>query len=192
MSKAVKKSNVNCTTYSWKSLKCDICKEELPLTIPFEGRKYEIFSLPKPNSNYIILQDFRRQKYDHIVHILVDSNAPLLIGRSADTDLKINDVSVSRSHAVINCYKNIFYLKDCGSKFGSLIILKRPLIIEENKDAIVQVNRTVFFFKFKSRIKFFESLKNCCKKNHKVEAFPKTRTEIIWEEISLQSSNNDE
>ena len=89
----------------------------------------------------------RREKYRYIVHLLRSFDAPLLIGRSTDTDVKINDISVSRKHAVIDMFNSNFYLKDCNSKFGTLVMLKKPFVITKQSEVTLQINRTVLRLK---------------------------------------------
>jgi FHA domain len=73
--------------------------------------------------------------------------------------LRINDISVSRCHAIIK-FKvdqpttegtaNRFYLEDNLSKFGTLVLIRRrtPLIPGYNK--AVQIGRTVINFSVKA------------------------------------------
>lgn len=48
-----------------------------------------------------------------------ESNVKL--GRGHNCDIRVADISVSRNHAEIFFEKNNFYIKDLGSKFGSLV-----------------------------------------------------------------------
>lgn len=74
-------------------------------------------------SNIQILVDFSQQ---HIVKM----------GRSIQSDLKLNDISVSRIHAFLKYEKEQqkFYLQDNQSKFGSLVLMKKGIVLEENID----------------------------------------------------------
>jgi len=49
------------------------------------------------------------------------------IGRGHDSDLRVNDISVSRLHATIKLKKTGFYLTDQKSKFGTLVLIKNKL-----------------------------------------------------------------
>lgn len=49
------------------------------------------------------------------------------IGRGHDSDLRVNDISVSRCHAAIKFENNSFYLKDEMSKFGTLVLIRNKL-----------------------------------------------------------------
>lgn len=68
------------------------------------------------------------------------------IGRGHDSDLRINDISVSRVHAAI-LYKNqSFWLEDKKSKFGTLIHKLGDIPLPVNKQTTLQVGRTVLTF----------------------------------------------
>lgn len=51
-------------------------------------------------------------------------------GRGADCDIRITDISVSRTHAIIRLEKDGFYIEDNMSKFGTLIWLKDSVVID--------------------------------------------------------------
>lgn len=190
LSKSIKKNFSNCISYLWKSLQCDVCKENLPLTIKYNEQVYDTIIVGAENSNFITLEDNRKHKYKYILHIVTPNDAPFLIGRATDTDLKIGDISVSRSHLTIELFKNDFYIKDNGSKFGTLIIQKKPIIVSKFFSPSLQIGRTILKFAYKTSIKPLNCLTFCCKKSGKVDNFPKSRTEIVWEEESFRSSEN--
>jgi pSer/pThr/pTyr-binding forkhead associated (FHA) protein len=48
------------------------------------------------------------------------TNSDIKIGRASDCDIKISDISVSRSHARLYLDESDFYIKDLKSKFGTL------------------------------------------------------------------------
>jgi len=54
------------------------------------------------------------------------------LGRGHDSDLRVNDISVSRCHAKIKLKKDGFYLKDGRSKFGTLVLIKHRLSLSPN------------------------------------------------------------
>ena len=72
------------------------------------------------------------------------------LGRGHESDLRINDISVSRCHAKIKLENGKFTLEDNQSKFGTLVLIKRrtPLLPTFNK--AVQVGRTVINFSVKA------------------------------------------
>lgn len=48
------------------------------------------------------------------------------IGRGHDSELRVNDVSVSRYHAILKFNGEHFFLEDNVSKFGTLVLQERP------------------------------------------------------------------
>jgi len=63
--------------------------------------------------------------------------------------LRITDISVSRLHAFIKYENDKFLLLDNNSKFGTLVLLKNSLLLNEEKIA-VQIGRTVISFSLKN------------------------------------------
>ena len=71
----------------------------------YDGVCYEIIDFPRFNkSNYIVLESLIQSKdnYNKTFHIInLIENEKVIIGRARDSDLRINDISVSRFHAKI-------------------------------------------------------------------------------------------
>lgn len=68
-------------------------------------------------------------------------------GRSNNSDLKFSDISVSRTHALINFKNGNFYLKDNHSKFGTLILIRSSLKLNDLENVALQVGSTIIQFK---------------------------------------------
>jgi pSer/pThr/pTyr-binding forkhead associated (FHA) protein len=54
------------------------------------------------------------------------------MGRGHESEVRVNDISVSRCHAIIKYKEDGFYIEDNRSKFGTLVMLKDrfPLQLE--------------------------------------------------------------
>lgn len=66
------------------------------------------------------------------------------IGWGHESDIRINDISVSRTHVLLWYIKDKgFELEDKRSKFGTLVFLKDSIKIEQNKIFSIQVGWTV-------------------------------------------------
>ena len=52
------------------------------------------------------------------------------MGRGHESDLRINDISVSRLHAMIKYKEGRFTLEDNLSKFGTLVLVKKMTSLE--------------------------------------------------------------
>jgi pSer/pThr/pTyr-binding forkhead associated (FHA) protein len=67
-------------------------------------------------------------KVIHIINFV--RTEEIRMGRGNDTDVRIHDISVSRFHAVIKkTAKGYFYIEDNRSKFGTLALIKHPIIL---------------------------------------------------------------
>ena len=66
---------------------------------------------------------------------MFDKTSSAKVGRSTDSTLRINDISVSRNHAAIKIAEDGLYITDNNSKFGSLIKFKQkiPILPEMNR-----------------------------------------------------------
>ena len=67
----------------------------------------------------------------------------ITLGRGHESDIRINDISVSRTHAVLtfNSSTGQILIRDLKSKFGTLILIKNNLQIKEKK-ILLQIGRT--------------------------------------------------
>lgn len=116
--------------------------------------KYNLVQYEKPQGDYLVLESLMQEKNtSRIIHIIKPSGTKTIfkLGRGHESDLRINDISVSRCHAKIKLEKGKFMLEDNTSKFGTLVLVKQrtPLLPLYNK--AVQVGRTVINFSVKAQ-----------------------------------------
>lgn len=64
------------------------------------------------------------------------------IGRAQDQDVKVNDITVSRCHSHITFKDDNFEIDDNLSKFGTLIMLRRPMEILPGQIRNFQVGKS--------------------------------------------------
>ena len=64
------------------------------------------------------------------------------LGRGHESDVRISDISVSRFHATLRYSGSAFYIEDNGSKFGTLVQVKRPMSLETSPKLKIQAGRT--------------------------------------------------
>jgi len=111
----------------------------------------ELIDIPKPPNQYIILESLRKDKNSgnglHVISLY--NNSSIKIGRSHDSELRITDISASRLHATIKYQNGGFYLEDQNSKFGTLVQVKRPILLEPNNLLSIQCGRTMITFTIK-------------------------------------------
>ena len=72
------------------------------------------------------------------------------LGRGHESEVRINDISVSRCHAIIKCKKDGFYIEDNLSKFGTIVLLKDKMKLAEDHTMAIQVGRSVVSFTIKN------------------------------------------
>jgi pSer/pThr/pTyr-binding forkhead associated (FHA) protein len=73
------------------------------------------------------------------IHVLnFSANKPVFnMGRGHESEVRVNDISVSRCHAIIKYKDDGIYIEDNKSKFGTLVLLKEPYnIILEHTSAV--------------------------------------------------------
>lgn len=97
----------------------------------------------------------------HVINML--KGEEVKIGRGHDVDVRVTDISVSRVHAIIKkSQKGYFYIEDNHSKFGSLVLIRNPLLLKDGDPNIIQAGRTLMEISIKRPIKIF----NSCICNH--------------------------
>jgi hypothetical protein len=146
-SKCVVNQTDNFASYFWKSMHCELCKKVYPFSLTAGGREVSLFSVSKSEGVTLALELLARESHNQAVYILnTKDNTSLRLGRGHESDLRINDISVSRCHAILNIRQGQFYLKDNSSKFGTLIKLPNEIFIDRGTTLVVQTGRTVTTF----------------------------------------------
>lgn len=104
------------------------------------------------DNNYILLESMPLDKNtSRNIHLLTvtPEQSEFKLGRGHESQVRINDISVSRCHAIIKCKQDGFYIEDNTSKFGTIILLKKKLRLKAQHTMAVQVGRTVISFTIK-------------------------------------------
>ena len=147
------------TTLTWKQFEWELCKMAYPYWFVYKGRRWNLVDLKRPEDTstpYIILESLNSEKNSsRTIHTVVIKNdkRSFQLGRGHDSDLRINDISVSRKHASIEYREDGFYVVDYQSKFGTLVLLSDWIKITEDSHKTVQIGRTVVTSKAKSTSK---------------------------------------
>ena len=145
----IKKTETDfCKVLTFKKLECEICKTSFPEKISIKGSLYSIIEIDKPDKDYIILEGLIKENPEEksifIIHF--KDKKEIKIGRATDANIRLNDISVSRAHAVIKQFNDYFYLHDTNSKFGTLIKMKNNFNILLNKPFFIQKGNTFYEF----------------------------------------------
>ena len=148
--KLVIKENEKKTVKSFniKAFNCEICKVPYPFSFRIDNNneRFDLIEIERPENDYIILESLNQVKENSnikSIHVIQLTDDCITIGRGHESDVRINDISVSRSHAKLQYDKNSgrLLLRDLKSKFGTLVLLKKPLTIKERKIHL-QIGRT--------------------------------------------------
>ena len=128
-----------------------------PYTFKIQKTIFKIIDLTneitsQTNDNYILLESMPLDKNtSRNIHLLTvtETQNEFKLGRGHESQVRINDISVSRCHAIIKCKPDGFYIEDNTSKFGTIILLKDKLRLKASHTMAVQVGRTVISFTIK-------------------------------------------
>lgn len=140
-----------------RSIHCELCREKLPFILKVEGKLFDMLQGHKLEVPYLILEGIQsEQREPGVYFISFAQKESVMLGRGHDSDVRIPDISVSRCHAKISFRENEFVIEDNNSKFGTLVKLPSPFVVESR--ITVQCGRTVVEFS-----------KNCPAKDEKFE-----------------------
>ena len=161
-------NNENCKVYQYKQAECELCKTKFPDFIKHKGKLYEILDFSKDFTNYLIIEnltlDKNHNKYLYVVNL--DNLNKLNIGRGHDSNIILNDISVSRIHCTLNINKNMkkLFVTDNNSKFGTLILIQtNNIILCSSLKLNIQIGRTYLEMLLKSSTNIF----GCCEVSEK-------------------------
>jgi hypothetical protein len=62
---------------SWQTLNCELCHTAYPFAVAFDGRVYELLTLPLPDPPYIVLESLSHENANGL-HILSFATTPQL------------------------------------------------------------------------------------------------------------------
>lgn len=148
-SKVTSRQTENSVSYQWKTIECDICKSELPRTISTKTAQVSLFEHDRPRGPFLVLETYPSDRNSlkslHVI-MMTHGKASICLGRGHDSDVRINDISVSRCHAMIKFERGQFLIEDNKSKFGTLVKID-SVTLANNEKATVQVGRSLLTLK---------------------------------------------
>lgn len=143
------KSSDSHHTLSWKQFECELCWNHFTYCFEYKGKIWSLVDLKRPTDPkvpYIILESLDIEKNSSwIIHTAIfnENNKRFTLGWGHESDLWINDISVSRLHASLIYKDDSFILVDCWSKFGTLALHHGDLNLENGASKTLQIGRTV-------------------------------------------------
>ena len=113
--------------YLYQNYNCEICLATFPKYLIIKNKKINLLEIDTSNYKNYALCDLIQydEKNDYIFHIgylvlRLENNISLKIGRKKENDVIFNDLSISGNHCELTCKDNNIYLKDLGSKYGTM------------------------------------------------------------------------
>ena len=201
-------SNEECLKYEINQVNCEICQEPYPDYIYNNDKEnfYEIFDFIQMKFNsYIILETIPLNNNDEngkkreIFILSFDEKDGIFIGRSHTTDMKLNDITVSRYHSkiIINRDKKKFYIRDMGSKFGTGILIQNPKIkLNANFPLYIQISKSTVLISIEKTCNFlcffFINFCNSNDENKLFKYYGKDNSEAIEMEKIFQFKQSNE
>lgn len=74
----------------------------------------------------------------------MESKSMIRVGRGHDSEIRITDISVSRTHAFFRkSTRGDYLLEDNSSKFGTLVQVRKPYMLPMNFPNYVQLGRSI-------------------------------------------------
>ncbi len=146
-------SRKNVKSYNFTSFNCTICKTPFPFKFRIKDKNnnmnkiYSLIDIEKPEfENYLVLESLDQINENNnfkTIHVITLNEENFIIGRGHECDIRINDISVSRVHAILHfdMIRKLLLLRDLKSKFGTLILVKKPIKILK-KFIRLQIGRT--------------------------------------------------
>jgi RING-variant domain/FHA domain len=144
-------------TYLFSQLCCELCKAQYPLQVDFPTGRVALVPLPETRAPFLVLENMMRTEISPetrgVYVISLAGKKHLRLGRGHESDVRIADVSISRWHATVSFNdEGRFVIEDHNSKFGTLVAVRKPRMIDLNqvipgdRIATLQSGRTVFRF----------------------------------------------
>ena len=95
----------------------------------------------------------------------MDNRDFIKVGRGHDSEVRITDISVSRCHALIKRgLKGEYIVEDNNSKFGTLVLVRKPYMLLKNTTNYIQLGRSIIEASIKDPDSYC-SLRNLCQKS---------------------------
>ena len=138
----MKEFGENVCSYYWKKFECEICKTSYPYIFKSKDRLFKLIDItsPQDDKNYIMMESMPLDKNtSRMIHVLTasENKTEFKLGRGHESEVRINDISVSRCHAILRYKEDGFYIEDNNSKFGTIALLRdKHRLLLENSYAI--------------------------------------------------------
>ena len=181
------------TAFSFKEFECEICKSQIPHQIKVNNEIISLINIGNCSPPYLVLESIPHSFHvttnskDSVINIYIirfgEKKNEIKIGRSNDAELRLSDISVSRSHSTFVYKNNTFYLEDNRSKFGTLLLIQNEMMFLPYKPLSIQIGKFHLSFKLsRTLISWLKCYRNkqICKLNY--DQILKSMKMIIYED----------
>ena len=144
------------SAYKYQPAQCEICKEYMPDFVNKNMNLYEICDYHSNSNNnqenYFTLETIGsvKNKEKFIYDVIIKSEeevSTISIGRYNESDIRLEDNTISRLHSVLTVTNNKLYIKDMNSKFGTGILLQnKNLQFCDDNPISFQFSRSIITF----------------------------------------------
>ena len=199
-SKLNKKSSAsgNIYCYSFKSLECEICKTIIPEQVEFRGNIISLLDFKDIEPPYLVLQTMNQYspqnqtlEYNVIFVMSFKLKNYLVLGRANNSDIKLNDISVSRNHSIISYDNGEFYIDDIGSKFGTLLLIQNNILFLPYKEITIQTGAChLVFYLIRTFLGCFKCYKNKSFEKLTYEKYLSYQERKVFSQIIENLNNN--
>mmetsp|Transcript_47756 Transcript_47756/g.134859 ORF Transcript_47756/g.134859 Transcript_47756/m.134859 type:complete len:418 (-) Transcript_47756:97-1350(-) len=128
-------------SYFYRPLACELCKAVYPAYVHVQHERSPLVEVPRTVPPFIVLENMVHATRG--LHVISLAEKVLKLGRGHESDVRIADVSISRCHAMVRFHRGYFVLEDNNSKFGTLVAMKKPRMLEPGSSISIQMGRTV-------------------------------------------------
>ena len=188
----------NIYFYSFKNLECEICKAIIPEQVEFRGTIISLLDFKDVEPPYLLLQTMNQYspqsmnlEYNIIFVMSFKKKNFLMIGRSSNSDIKLNDISVSRSHSVISYENGKFYINDIMSKFGTLLLIQNNILFFPYREITIQAGSShLVFYIVRTLLGCLKCYKNKIFNELTYEKYFESQEKKIYSQILDYLNNN--
>ena len=117
--------------YLFQNYNCEICLSTFPKYLIIKNKKVILLDIDLSNYKSYAICDLIQydESNDYIFHIgflvlRLEEGVPLKIGRKKENNVVFKDLSISGNHCEILPKNHRLYIKDSGSKFGTMYYIQ--------------------------------------------------------------------
>ena len=136
-----KKSDTYYDMFIFQNYACEICLSMYPKYIIYKTQVYFLIDINLDKFDNYVLCDLTQyidnnQRISHFGYLMfkIEDDLELSLGRKRNNHIKLKDISVSRNHCLIKKIDDNLYMKDLGSKFGTMKYINNCLEINFNEN----------------------------------------------------------